>query len=156
VQGPRLLSVLRWTPQADTAAHLVDRVLPHVPVRQWVLSLPWALRYRPAYDARLTSAVLTCFLRGVFGLVRKKAERRGLSASVQSGAVTFIQRFGDGLHLNVHFHSLVLDGVYALRGDGRYRNASRALICPTRRCSFYSLPVRNSTRRMSRMRPPIP
>jgi hypothetical protein len=25
---------------ADTAAHLVDRVFPEVPVRQWVLSLP--------------------------------------------------------------------------------------------------------------------
>jgi hypothetical protein len=35
---------------ADTAAHLVDRVFPHVPVRQWVLSLPFALRYRLAYD----------------------------------------------------------------------------------------------------------
>jgi hypothetical protein len=31
---------------ADTAAHLVDRVLPEAPVRQWVLSLPFALRYR--------------------------------------------------------------------------------------------------------------
>jgi hypothetical protein len=31
---------------ADTAAYLVDRVLPVVPVRQWVLSLPFALRYR--------------------------------------------------------------------------------------------------------------
>ena len=27
---------------ADTAAHLVDRVFPVVPVRQWVLSLPFA------------------------------------------------------------------------------------------------------------------
>ena len=43
---------------ADTAAHLVDRVLPEVPVRQWVLSLPFALRYRLAYDAPLTCA--TC------------------------------------------------------------------------------------------------
>ena len=34
----------------DTAAHLVDRVFPRVPVRQWVLSLPFALRYRLAYD----------------------------------------------------------------------------------------------------------
>jgi hypothetical protein len=33
---------------ADTAAHLVDRVLPEVPVRQWVLSLPFGLRYRLA------------------------------------------------------------------------------------------------------------
>ena len=31
---------------ADTAAHLVDRVLPEAPVRQWVLSLPFSLRYR--------------------------------------------------------------------------------------------------------------
>jgi hypothetical protein len=38
---------------ADTAAHLVDRVLPEVPVRQWVLSLPFALRYRLAFDAPL-------------------------------------------------------------------------------------------------------
>ena len=36
---------------ADTAAFLVDRVLPKVPVRQWVLSLPIALRYKLAYDS---------------------------------------------------------------------------------------------------------
>ncbi len=40
---------------ADTAAHLVDCVLPEVPVRQWVLTLPYPLRYRCAWDARLTS-----------------------------------------------------------------------------------------------------
>ena len=40
---------------ADTAAHLVDRVFTRVPVRQWVLSLPYALRYRLAYDASLCS-----------------------------------------------------------------------------------------------------
>ena len=31
---------------AQTAAHLVDRVFPHVPVRQWVLSVPKRLRPR--------------------------------------------------------------------------------------------------------------
>jgi hypothetical protein len=36
---------------ADTAAHLVDRVLPEVPIRQWVLTLPYPLRHRCAYDA---------------------------------------------------------------------------------------------------------
>jgi hypothetical protein len=30
---------------AETAALLVDDVLPQQPVRQWVLSLPFALRY---------------------------------------------------------------------------------------------------------------
>jgi hypothetical protein len=35
---------------ADTAAHLVDRVLPEVPIRQWVLTLPYPVRYRCAYE----------------------------------------------------------------------------------------------------------
>lgn len=38
---------------ADMAAHLVDRVVPEVPVRQWVPSVPFALRYRLAYDSSL-------------------------------------------------------------------------------------------------------
>ena len=40
---------------AETAAHLVDHVIPVVPVRQWVLSIPFALRYRLAYDSSLLS-----------------------------------------------------------------------------------------------------
>jgi len=31
---------------AERAAHLLDRVFPDVPVRQWVLSLPYRLRYQ--------------------------------------------------------------------------------------------------------------
>ena len=50
---------------ADTAAHLVDNVFPHVPVRQWVLSLPIEVRYRLAHDKKLTSDVLAVFLRVV-------------------------------------------------------------------------------------------
>jgi hypothetical protein len=34
-----------------------------------------------------------------------------------SGCVTVIQRFGGGLNLNVHFHTLVLDGVFT-NGEG--------------------------------------
>jgi hypothetical protein len=34
----------------ELAAQLVDRVIPDVPVRQWVLSLPWSLRYQLAFD----------------------------------------------------------------------------------------------------------
>lgn len=45
-------------------AHLVDRVLPDVPVRQWVLSVPHALRYRLAYDATLVGQVAFLRLRG--------------------------------------------------------------------------------------------
>jgi hypothetical protein len=91
---------------ADTAAHLVDRVLPEVPVRQWVLSLPFALRYRLAYDAPLASAVLAIFVRTVFASLRRRARKQWDVARAQCGAVTFVQRFGDALNLNVHFHPL--------------------------------------------------
>ena len=97
---------------ADTAGHLVDRVLPEVPVRQWVLSLPFALRHRLAYDAQMTSTVLSLFVRTVFASLRRRARRQWGIGRGQCGAVTFVQRFGDALNANVHFHSLVLDGVY--------------------------------------------
>jgi hypothetical protein len=32
-----------------------------------------------------------------------------------------VQRFGSGLELNVHFHALGLDGVFAPGGDGTLR-----------------------------------
>jgi hypothetical protein len=35
---------------AEHAATLVDDLLPRVPVRQWVLTLPYRLRYRLAWD----------------------------------------------------------------------------------------------------------
>jgi len=103
---------------AETAAHLVDHVVPWVPVRQWVLSLPFKLRYRMAYDSALTADVLNIFIGGVFGGLRRRArELLGLRRS-QCGAVTFIQRFNSGLGLNVHFHSVVFDGVYSADGAG--------------------------------------
>ena len=101
---------------ADTAAHLVDRVIPEAPVRQWVLSLPFRLRYRMAYDARLTGDVLRIFVRRVFASLRRRARSRGLTGHLQCGAVTFVQRFGGALNLNVHFHTLVASMVCTMRG----------------------------------------
>jgi len=40
----------------ERAAHAVDWVLPHVPVRQWVLSLPHQVRYLLAWDHGLCRA----------------------------------------------------------------------------------------------------
>ena len=47
----------------ERAAHLVDAVLPRVPVRQWVLTVPFRLRYRLAWDHGLSRAVLGVFAR---------------------------------------------------------------------------------------------
>ena len=81
---------------ADTAAHLVDRVIPAVPVRQWVLSLPFALRYRVAFEGVLLGEVLGIFIRAVFGSLKRRARDCGIPHG-RCGAVTFIQRFGSAL-----------------------------------------------------------
>jgi len=101
---------------AQTAAHLVDHVIPHVPVRQWVLSLPIPLRLLLAAQPKLVTPVLqvvhrviTRYLLGQAGLKAEEAD---------SGAVTLIQRFGSAANLNIHFHCLVLDGVYRCDTEG--------------------------------------
>ena len=49
LQAPSLLSVVRGARRmAQTVAYLLDHVIPRVPVRQWVLSLPIPLRLLPA------------------------------------------------------------------------------------------------------------
>ena len=103
---------------ADTAAHLVDRVFPEVPVRQWVLSLPFSLRYRLAYDATLVRDVLQIFVRTVFASIRRRAGIPASNRQARCGAVSFVQRFGDALRLNVHFHTLALDGIYLVHEKG--------------------------------------
>src|SRR2546427_2339905 len=105
---------------AAQAAHLVDAVLPRVAVRQWVLSLPHRLRYLLAWNHKLCRAVLGVYVRALLGFQRRRARRRGVSGG-QGGAVTVIQRFGGGLNLNVHFHTLVLEGVFTAIGDGGVR-----------------------------------
>ncbi|NEX18000.1 MAG: hypothetical protein C1943_15640 [Halochromatium sp.] len=43
---------------AETTAHLVDHVIPPLPVRQWVLSVPKRLRWHLESEPRAISAVL--------------------------------------------------------------------------------------------------
>jgi len=101
---------------ADTAAHLVDHVFPEVPVRQWVLSIPFALRYRLAYDSSLVREVLQIFVRTIFASIRRRAGIPASNRQARCGAVAFVQRFSDALNLDPHFHLLVLDGIYVVDG----------------------------------------
>ena len=102
---------------AEQAAHLVEAVLPRVPVRQWVLSVPHRLRYRLAFDHALCRAVLSVFIRALLAFYRRRARRAGVGDG-HSGTVTVIQRFGGALNLHVHYHALALDGVFAAASDG--------------------------------------
>jgi len=105
------------------AAHLIDHVLPLAPVRQWVLSLPFELRYRLAWDHALCRAVLAVYTRALIGFYRKRAKASG-HRDGRTGTVTVIQRFGGALNLNVHFHTLAVDGVFVREPDGSHSFAA--------------------------------
>ncbi len=102
------------------AAHLVDAVLPDVPIRQWVLTVPHHLRYLLAWRHDLCKGVVRIVLREVQRHLRARAREQGL-VDVRGGAVAIVQRFGGALNLNVHVHALVLDGVFAREGQGQLR-----------------------------------
>jgi hypothetical protein len=106
---------------AEQSAHLVDGVLGGLPVRQWVPTLPYRLRYALAWDHRLCRAVLAVFIRALVGFERRRARRRGIRSGA-GGAVTAIQRFGSALNTNVHFHTLAPQGVFieGAKGTGRF------------------------------------
>jgi hypothetical protein len=56
----------------DTAAHLVDRVLPDVRIRQWVLSLPIQVRLLSAFKPEALTAVVRELTRAVFAYQRRR------------------------------------------------------------------------------------
>ncbi len=104
---------------AESAALLVDEVLPEQPIRQWVLSFPFQLRFLFASRPQLMDRVPGIVYRAISSHLVKKAGFTRKTA--QTGAVTLIQRFGSALNLNVHFHMLFLDGVYTETRYGKTR-----------------------------------
>lgn len=104
---------------AESAALLVDDVLPEQPMRQWVLSVPYQLRFLLAISPVIMGRVLGIVYRVIATHLIKKAGQSHKTA--RAGAVTLIQRLGSALNLNIHFHMVFLDGVYADRPDGSAR-----------------------------------
>ena len=78
---------------AETAAHLVEHVLPEQPIRQWVLSFPYPLRFLLATRPAVLTQVLGIVYRAVSTFLVRRAGLR-VGAGACTGAVTLIQRFG--------------------------------------------------------------
>ena len=95
---------------AQSAAYLVEEVIPRVQVRQWVLSFPVPLRTLFAAHPGLLTPVLRIIHRVIARFLLKQAGLKRCAAD--TGAVTLIQRFGCAANLNIHLHCLVLEGVY--------------------------------------------
>jgi len=125
---------------AESAALVVDEVLPHEPMRQLapgmarsramqeqlprVLSFPYQLRFLFASRPELIGKVLRIVYRAIASHLIKKVGQTQKTA--KTGAVTLIQRFGrsgapGALNLNVHFHMLFLDGVYETNKQGKIK-----------------------------------
>ena len=94
---------------AESAKLLVDDVLQGYPVRQWVLSLPIPLRLLLARYPKELSKVMQIIHRAIATDIIHRAGC--LKKQANTGAVTYIQRFGSALNLNIHFHMLFLEGV---------------------------------------------
>ena len=93
---------------AQTAAHLADHVILHIPVRQWVWCLPFRLpiqlRLLLAAQPKLVTPVLQVVHRVITRFLLDQAGLRAEQA--EGGAVTLIQRFGSAANLNIHLHCL--------------------------------------------------
>src|SRR6266498_1837795 len=66
----------------------------------------------PAHDPAIIREILAHYARTLLAFYARTARAHGIQDG-QTGTVTVIQRFGSGLQLNVHFHTLVLDGVFS-------------------------------------------
>jgi hypothetical protein len=103
-QGPS--EYVSWTIRAQ------PRVEKRPPPKQGDHPAPAARR-----DPRLITRALDIALRTIFSLQRRRA-RRARARAPRTGAVTFVQRFGGALNLNVHFHCVIPDGVFVRDGEG--------------------------------------
>ena len=97
----------------DVAHHLVTRVLPAVPVRQYVLSPPSELVALLAARGEALSALSRIFVESVFSGIRKRS-----GPKLSCGSVVVFQRFNKALTVYPHLHVLVLDGGYVEHEDG--------------------------------------
>ncbi len=113
---------------AESARHLVDEVFGPRPVRQWVLSFPYPLRFLFASKPEAIGPVLGIVHRVIAGWL---ADQAGVPRdTAQCGVVTLIQRFGSAL--NSTSTSTCCGSTACTRTPPSVRSASRACTAPVR------------------------
>jgi ribosomal protein S27E len=73
---------------ADSAAHLVDEILPDNPIRQWVLSVPFALRFLFVAQPGVMSKVLGIVYRVISTFLNPDAAHSTYTCSTLMGCMT--------------------------------------------------------------------
>ncbi len=144
----------------ERAAHLMDAVLPWVPVRQWVLTVPYRLRYQMAWNHGLSRAVLRVYTRVLLDVYARGARARGVPGG-RTGSVTVMQRAGDRRSYCDLLHEQSLDRLLrAVQGrrNGAARRSSLAAVSSaisshhTRRCAWKSLRSPGTSPRLTQAR----
>ncbi|MEY3205855.1 MAG: hypothetical protein RLZZ21_2186 [Planctomycetota bacterium] len=118
---------------AQTAAHLVDHVIPPVPVRQWVISVPKRLRGFLADRPAAVTALTRIFIEEIERLLGAAAGVTSdasvpAAARPRLGAVSFLHRFGSALNHHVHLHVCATEGAFVPAADGAGCDASPAFL----------------------------
>ena len=113
---------------AQTAANLTEFVLPDAPLRQWVFTVPHALRALLAYDRRLLPAIYRIFYDSIQRFYQRRLAELG-HPDGRTGSVTAIQRCSSDLRLNPHLHGVFLDGVYSQDGRGELTLTALPALC---------------------------
>jgi len=59
------------------------------------MSFPFSVRYALAYNPKLVTGTLSVFVRTISNWIMKRARRSGIDG--KTGAITFVQRFGEAV-----------------------------------------------------------
>ena len=138
----------------------MDAVLPWVPVRQWVLTVPYRLRYQMSWNHGLSRAVLGVYTRVLGDVYTRGARERGIAGG-QTGMVTALQRAGYRRSYCDLLHEQSLDRLLrAVQGrrNGAARRSSLAAVSSaisshhTRRCAWKSLRSPGTSPRLTQAR----
>ena len=113
---------------AEASVLQSEEMIPHVAMRQWVLTFPHELNMFLAYQPDVLSEVLDLFVKVLRYFYRTQCLREhhpplkditpdqvdiySVLNPNDIGTVTCIQRFTDALSLYPHFHTLCTDGVF--------------------------------------------
>ena len=81
-----------------------------------MLTVPFEVRARLAYDGELLGGVSRELATAVQDFYRRRFEQLGVRSG-KTGSVTVVQRSNSDLRLNPHYHQLALDGVYTEPAD---------------------------------------
>lgn len=96
----------------ETAANLIENMIPFVPVRQFVISFPKRIRHYLQ-----THSILQAILKIVIDEITKRLIISAAKPGGKIGAVSFIQQFGNTLNFHPHFHLIVADGLFSTEGE---------------------------------------